>query len=333
MGPAYDTVRSVTTAEPDALKRALIERAEALGFERCGFARAEALTPEGGQLDAMIEAGRHGDMEWLADTKDVRADPNHPGMLPAARTVVVLVAPYARADAPLLPPPFKVARYAAGRDYHNVLRKRLQKLEKWLRSMGHEVRHSVDSRPVLERAWAERAGVGFVGKNCCLIVPGLGSHLFLATLVTSAEIAPDPPMKRRCGDCRLCLDVCPTDAFVEPRVLDARRCISYLTIEQEGEIEPALAARLDGWVFGCDACQDICPYNRTSLPDESTTEPFARHPRWDVPVERLMGMNDHEFDQWSLGSPLRRTGRTRFQRNLKLVLAHPPKSPDGDGRH
>ncbi len=305
-----------------ALKERLIARGRELGFARVGVARAVALDPEGEALRHFVAAGRHAEMGWLADTVEVRADPRHPGMVEGALSVLVFAAPYARAGEG---PRFglgRVARYAAGRDYHNVLGRRLRKIEKTLREEGHRARLSVDSRPVFERAWAERAGLGFVGKNCCLIVPGLGSHLFLACVVTTAELPPDSPMKRRCGDCTACLDACPTDAFVGPHELDARRCISYLTIEHEGAIDDALKPRIAPWVFGGDACQDVCPYNRTSPAAPEVTEPFAEHPRFrETPLESLLAWDDEEaFRSYAQGSPLKRAGRAKLARNAALVL-------------
>ena len=299
------------------------------GFARVGVARAGALEPEGAQLKAWLAAGRHGQMDWMTRTADVRADPRHPGMLEGALSVIVGAFPYARSPQRVGPDPGRVARYARGRDYHNVLSKRLRKVVAWLRAEGHEARFTVDSRPLLERAWAERAGLGFVGKNCCLIVPGLGSHVFLGAVVTTAPLTPDSPMKRRCGDCRLCLDACPTEAFVGPRELDARRCISYLTIEHEGPIDGALAERMGDWLFGCDVCQDVCPYNRTSLPEPEATAPFAPDPRFDeVDCSELLAMEEAEYLRWSEGSPLRRSGLERMQRNARIVLANSKRRLD-----
>ncbi len=307
----------------EALDGEVRRRMEELGFARVGIARAEALEPEGDQLRAWLAAGRQGQMDWMERTADVRADPRHPGMVEGAVSVVVGAFPYAREADRVGPAPGRVARYARGRDYHNVLSKRLRKVVAFLRERGHEARFSVDSRPVLERAWAERAGLGFVGKNSCLIVPGLGSHVFLATVVTTAELRVDAPIKRRCGTCRACLDACPTDAFVGPRELDARRCISYLTIEHEGTIPPEHADQMGDWIFGCDACQDVCPYNRTSLPDPAATEPFAPHRRFqDVDAEALLAMDEPTYLRWAEGSPLRRAGLERMQRNARIVLAN-----------
>lgn len=310
------------------LKAELISRAESLGFARVGVARAEPLSVEGERLGAWLDAGRHGEMRWMEETREVRIDPGHPGMLPGVRSVVVLVLPYARAvDERIGPSPGRVARYARGRDYHNVIGKRLRKLSTFLRESGYEARASVDSMPVFERAWAQRAGVGFVGKNCCVIVPGLGSHVFLACLLTTADLPADAPMKERCGSCTLCLTACPTEAFVAPREMDARRCISYLTIEQRGEVAESDRPRLGDWLFGCDVCQDVCPYNRVPKTVESTA-PFAADPRLDVEAASLLSMDDARFRVWSEGSPLRRPGRAGLARNAAYVLGNV-----GDKRH
>ncbi len=261
-------------------------------------------------------------MRWMADTLDVRLDPTQAGMLPGARSVLALAAPYARTDGPEGPSPGVVARYARGRDYHNVLGKRARKLAQLLRDEGHAARVSVDSVPVLERAWAQRAGLGFVGKNCCLIIPGLGSHVLLAAVVTDAELPADEPMTERCGSCRLCLDACPTEAFVAPRELDARRCISYLTIEHRGAIDELLRAPMGRHLFGCDDCQDVCPFNRTAPPPDATTAPFAPAPRLSLEAVELLRMDDEAYIAWSTGSPLRRPGAERMARNAAIVLGN-----------
>ncbi|MCA9530873.1 MAG: tRNA epoxyqueuosine(34) reductase QueG [Myxococcales bacterium] len=312
-----------------ALTAALHERAVALGFVKTGVARAEPLGVEAERLSAWLREGRHGSMSWMAETEAVRADPTDARMLEGARSVFVAAAPYARpGDAPRLGLG-RVSRYARGRDYHNVLTKRLRKVVRWLESEGHSARLAVDTKPVMERAWAERAGVGFVGKNCCLIVPGLGSYVFLACVVTSAELVPDAPMKQGCGACTRCLDACPTGAFTGPRQLDARRCISYLTIEERGAIPPALERRIGEWLFGCDVCQEVCPYNRTRPEDAAVTEPFAEHPRFaGGSLEELLSMTEAEHAAWAEGSPLRRAGRVALARNAAIVLGNA-----GDARH
>jgi epoxyqueuosine reductase len=308
---------------PSALKARIAQRAAELGFARIGVARAEALSVEGERLRAWLSAERHGEMDYMRDTADVRVDPRHAGMLSAARSIVVLATPYARAEAPRGPAPGRVARYAQGRDYHNVLYKRAKKLADLLRQAGHSARVGVDTLPIFERAWAQRAGVGFIGKNCCLIVPGLGSHVFLSALVTSAELPVDAPIKERCGSCRACLDACPTRAFVAERQLDARRCISYLTIEQDGPIPEALRRGVGDWLFGCDACQDVCPFNKTAPAAESATAPFAVHARWqERDAAALLEMDEESFQRYAEGSPIKRAGRIGMARNAAVVLGN-----------
>ena len=307
----------------EELKTRLSARARELGFARMGVARAEALDVEGARLFAWLNAGRHGEMGYMEETAAVRVDPRHAGMLRSAASVVVLATPYARAEPARGPRPGRVARYAQGRDYHNVLLKRARKLADLLRAAGHNARTGVDSLPIFERAWAQRAGLGFIGKNCCLIVPGLGSHVFLTTLVTSAELPPDAPMKERCGACTACLDVCPTRAFVGPRELDARRCISYLTIEQRGEIPEPLRAGVGAWLFGCDACQDVCPYNQRVHANEDATAPFAADPRWDThDAASLLTLSEEAFGVYAQGSPIKRAGRDGMARNAAVVLGN-----------
>lgn len=294
---------------------------------RFGVARAEALDVEGERLRAWVAAGRHGEMQWMAETAEVRVDPRHPGMLAGAQSVLVFVAPYARrasADEPV-----GIARYARGRDYHNVLHKRLRTVTALLREAGFEARASVDSLPVMERAWAARAGVGFIGKNCCLIVPGIGSHVFLATVITTAELEPDAPMPERCGTCRACLDACPTRAFVSERELDARRCISYLTIESRGPAPHELREGIGDWMFGCDVCQDVCPFNRTAPPPAETTRAFAPAERWSQgSPEAVLAMDEASFATWAHGSPIQRPTRAGMARNAAIVLGN-----RGDKRH
>ncbi|MEM1415700.1 MAG: tRNA epoxyqueuosine(34) reductase QueG [Myxococcota bacterium] len=307
-----------------ALTDALLAEVRALGFPAAAVARATRLEVEEARLRAWLAEGFHASMTWMAETAAARVDPE--AMVPGALSVLVVAAPYARGDERVGPAPGRVARYARGRDYHNVLRKRLRKVERGLLARGFDARWSVDARPVLERAWAQRAGLGFIGKNCCLIVPGLGSHLFLGTVITSAPLVAGEPTRERCGRCTACLEACPTEAFVAPRRLDARRCVSYLTIEHEGPIEPALRTGLGDRIFGCDVCQDVCPFNATRPPSSDVTEPFAPAARFtgeDAPdAEALLGMDDATYGAWAAGSPLARPGRLRMQRNAALVLGN-----------
>jgi epoxyqueuosine reductase len=300
-----------------------------LGFARVGFARAEPLAQDGERLAQWLAAGHHGQMAYLQDNVEVRSDPTHAGMLPSARSVIVLATAYAQAPALAGPTPGRIARYAQGRDYHGLLYDRTRPLRRLLRAAGATVRAAVDTLPVLERAWAVRAGLGFVGKNACLIIPGLGSHVLLTALITSAELPPDAPQRERCGECRLCLDACPTRAFVAQKQLDARRCISYLTIEHDGPIDEALRAQMGGWLFGCDACQDVCPFNRTAQDAPAGPDPFAPRERWaELGAEDFLRMDDATFDRYSRGSALRRAGHESMARNAAIVLGNA-----GDRRH
>lgn len=312
-----------------SLLDSLREKAGLLGFARFGVARVAPLDLEGERLQAWLADGRHGDMAWMADTAAVRRDVTHEGMLPSALSVIVLATPYARSPERVGPDPGRVARYARGRDYHNVLNRRAKKLAVMLREAGHQARVSVDSMPVFERAWAERAGLGFIGKNACLIIPGLGSHVLLSAIVTSAELPADERMAERCGACRLCLDGCPTNAFVAQRELDARRCISYLTIETRDAIPTDLRPAMGDWMFGCDVCQDVCPYNKTALPPESMTEPFAADARWArVDAEALLRLDEAAFREYAHASPIQRPGRVGMARNAAIVLGN-----RGEKRH
>jgi epoxyqueuosine reductase len=303
--------------------------ADAAGFARCGVAQARALSEESAYLDAWLAEGHHGQMGWMATTAPVRKDPQHPGMLPEAQSVVVMAAPYPRHSGRQGPAPGCVAKYALGRDYHTVLTKRARRVARLLEEAGHKARVAVDSKPVFERAWAERAGVGFVGKNCCLIVPGIGSHAFLACVITTASLRADEPIRRRCGSCTLCLDACPTRAFVGPRNLDARKCISYLTIEHRGSIPLEHRRAVGPWLFGCDVCQDVCPYNQAAGLAQGTLAAFEPAGRWEqAEVGRFLQMTEAEFRSWAEGSAVKRARHEGLARNAALVLGN-----RGDARH
>lgn len=306
-----------------ALALELRALADMQGFARVGIARAERLELEAEALQAWLRAGHHGQMAYMQDTAEVRADPRHAGMLGSARSAIVVAAalPPAVDRGPALSPG-RVARYALGRDYHSVLRRKLRPLSRHLRARGHAARDVVDRMPVLERALAQRAGVGFVGKNCCVIVPGLGSHVMLGVVLTSAALPADEPMRERCGECRACLDGCPTRAFVAPRSLDARRCLSYLTIEHEGAIDAALRPGLGEWIFGCDVCQDVCPWNHGSAREPGMTA-LSRDRAWHaLDAEAALRLDEQTFLAATEGSPLRRAGRDGLARNAALVLGN-----------
>jgi len=304
------------------LRAFITERAHALGFSVVRFAPASG-APGIAPYDAFLAAGRQGQMGWMATSRPPRADPRQ--LLPSAKTAVVLAIDYAwprPADPGGLTG--KVSAYAWGRDYHNLMTKRLRRLARELRAEapGTEGYWGVDSRPLIERAWAERAGIGFIGKNCCVFRPGETSYMFLSMLLLSERLPADPPLLRdHCGRCRRCLDVCPTDAFVGARQLDARRCISYLTIEHRGPIPLPLRGGIGRWVLGCDLCQEVCPHNhRLTATAHEDFQPRTGH-AW-LDLEWLLTAEDDAIVAHFQGSPIKRPGPAGLKRNAAIVAGN-----------
>jgi epoxyqueuosine reductase len=307
----------------EAVKRRAIE----LGFARVGIARVRELAEDFERYEAFIERGMHGSMQYLARHREARRSVDTPAVLEGARSVIVCAADYriARRAAGRGLADARIARYAQGQDYHNFLRRKLRKLAAFVRTRtGAEARPVIDTAPVLERAWARLAGVGFVGKNGCVIAPGVGSFVLLGEVVTTAELVPDEPLESRCGACSLCLDACPTNAFAKPFVLDARKCVSFLTIEHDGSMPEALRSGVGDHLFGCDDCQDVCPYNKTeSPPNLAFAESCAPDQRWSQrSVASLLSLDDAAFAALTVGSPLSRPGREGLVRNALIVLAN-----------
>jgi len=298
-----------------------------------------------GRFTEFIEQGRHGSMAYLArrteDGELIRGSVSIP--FPWARSVIVCLASY-HADAPLstataLDGAGWIARYAWSSrkdekgivrpsDYHKVLLKRLRGLEERMHGMygDFESRAYVDTGPVVERSMARAAGLGWTGKNTCLIHPKLGSWNFLAVLVTSLELPPDQTpltVPDRCGSCRRCLDACPTEALIEPYKMDATRCISYLTIEHRGAINEEMLAGVGRQVFGCDICQDVCPWNRKApIAQDESSDLAARRELVNPPLEWLAGLELAEFERLFNGSPVRRAGFTGLRRNVAIAMGN-----------
>ena len=300
-------------------------RAAELGFHAIGFARAAVpMAEDHARFTTYVREGKHGNMAYLESTASARARVDSPDILEGARTVISLARRYQRsAEEEAGDPPLaqRIARYARGQDYHNHLRKKLRSLAKFVRTLGPSVsaRPLCDEEPILERAWARNAGLGFVGKNGMLIVPGQGSFVLLGEVVTTLELEPGEPMSERCGSCTRCLDACPTNAFDAPFVLDPRRCIAYLTIEDPMSEGPDTGAHL----FGCDDCQTVCPYNRAPLPDADSARPFRPLSVWaHTTLEELTEMDDATFREKTVGSPLFRAGRAGLARSARRVLEH-----------
>jgi epoxyqueuosine reductase len=285
--------------------------AEQAGFHRAGLARVEPIDP--GPLDRWLARGQHADMDWLARRRDEHLDVRM--LVASARTVLALAVGYGPGE------PGPVARYARGRDYHYTLRDRLKRLRKsvlaeWpaLPTYG-----SVDSNPVMEKVWAERAGLGFMGKHSLIIVPGYGARVMLATLILGAEAdAYDAPMARQCGACTLCLQACPTGALPEPGVVDARRCLSFQTIENAGSVPLELRGAFSQGVFGCDLCQQVCPWNaaRVARDDPGLAErPLAR-----LSAQEFAALTPERYAELVPGSALARAGYHGLRRNALLAL-------------
>lgn len=273
-----------------ALNNTALIRKEALhlGFGFVGFAKAERLDDQARKLEAWLNLGHHANMQYMANHFDLRIDPTK--LVPSAKSVIVLMHNYFPKEKQTDPAAPKLARYAYGEDYHQVLKDKLKSLLNFIRETIGEVdgRCFVDSAPVMEREWAKRAGLGWTGKNTLLIRPGAGSYFFLAEIILDLELTSDePPVHDHCGTCRRCIDACPTEAISpEGYLLDASKCISYLTIELREAIPQAFHGKMENWAFGCDICQEVCPWNRFAKPHHEPA--FEPHPD-------LMGMSKSEW--------------------------------------
>ncbi|MDB5397033.1 MAG: tRNA epoxyqueuosine(34) reductase QueG [Rhodospirillales bacterium] len=306
------------------LKAALVEHAKALGFDAVKITPAE-LTPEiGAGLDAYIVAGHHGEMDWLAREPERRRHPT--GLWPEARSVIMLGLNYGPDSDPLEALVHRdratIAVYALGKDYHDVVKKRLKELGRWLgNASGLPLKVFVDTAPVMEKPLAQAAGLGWQGKHTNLVSRDFGSWLFLGEIFTAAELPSDEPEIDHCGSCSACQDICPTEAFPAPYRLDARRCISYLTIEHKGPIPAEFRVPMGNRIYGCDDCLAVCPWNKFA----SRTTEFAFHPRAALTTPRLADLvmlSDAEFRALFSGSPIKRIGRDRFVRNVLIAIGN-----------
>jgi epoxyqueuosine reductase len=300
--------------------------ARAAGFHHVGIARAGPLDPRA--LDRMLARGWEADMAWLRTQRDERLDPSR--VLPGARSVIAVALAHGPNGSAAPPPPGQgeVARYARGRDYHAVMKKRLRALCDSLgaRDPGARTFPSSDLAPVMEKVWAERAGLGWIGKNGCLITERHGSWVLLGTVLLDRDLDPDAPQEERCGSCEACLPACPTGAIPEPGFVDARRCISFWTIERRGEIPAREAARLGRWVFGCDACQLACPWNRR--PDPAGDPELAARPgQAGLDLDVLLALDEAGYRARFNGTALARARPDGLLRNALLAAGR-----EGDPR-
>jgi epoxyqueuosine reductase len=311
--------------------RAIKDRARALGFDLCGVAPAVAL-PELARLPHWLERGYAGEMRYMHASADTRADIRQ--FLSSARSVIVTATNYfsdgsadAASAAPSNTPPLTrphIARYAWGDDYHIVLAERLEQLVTWIQaqtSEPFEARIFVDKHHVQERVFAKHAGLGWIGKNTLLINPDIGSYTFLAGVAVSLALDVDAPLEDRCGSCTICVDACPTGALVEEYELDATRCISYLTIEHKGAIPESQREQIGDHVYGCDVCQDVCPYNLAPLPTEDPAWQPKAGRAVSSPAE-LWARSDFDLHAMVAGSAMTRVSTSRLRRNLAVVLGN-----------
>nr|WP_118132416.1 tRNA epoxyqueuosine(34) reductase QueG [Oceanicella sp. SM1341] len=308
----------------EALARAVKAQASETGFSACAITRPDAIPLAAGRLAAFVGQGRHGDMGWMAERMGWRGAPD--ALWPEARSVIMLAENYGPEEDPL---PLLERReggvisvYARGRDYHDVVKKRLKRLGRWLiEQAGGEIKVFVDTAPVMEKPLAAAAGLGWQGKHTNLVSRDLGSWFFLGAVFTTLDLPADSPEADHCGSCRRCLDICPTAAFPAPYQLDARRCISYLTIELRGPVPEPMRPALGNRIYGCDDCLAVCPWNKFA---ETASEAryAAREGTVAPPLAELAALDDAAFRERFSGSPIKRIGRDRFLRNVLYAIGN-----------
>jgi len=290
------------------------------GFDAVGFAKAGPVDPETAErYRTWIDSGYQAGMDYMERRIEERLNPKL--ILPSAKSIVIVLSNYYRDNPSEKLERGKIARYAGGRDYHRVLGNQLRNLERRIVEAFPETEnwYSVDAGPVLERYWAQKAGVGFNGKNTLLINTRLGSWVFIGILLTSLELKPSTPHTNHCGTCTRCLDACPTDAFPQPGVLDSSGCISNWTIEHRGAFSEEMRKNLNGWLFGCDDCQTVCPWNRHAKPTPHS-DYESRPPFQNPDVDRIASMSREEWDEVTRGTALRRATHAGLTRNAEALL-------------
>ena len=302
------------------------EAAKSLGFEQIGIAKAEFMEEEARNLEKWLNQNYHGKMAYMANHFEKRVDPTK--LVPGAKSVISLSFNYYPTETQIEQDAPKIAKYAYGRDYHKVIKKKLKSLLNFIRSHFGEIdgRCFVDSAPVLERDWAKRAGIGWTGKHTLLINKKKGSYFFLAELILDLELAYDSPVGEHCGTCTKCIDACPTDAIKpEGFILDSSKCISYLTIELKDAIPDAFQGKMEDWMFGCDICQDVCPWNRFA---KSHIEPDFTPKKELLTMTRSewLDISEEVFEYLFQGSAVKRTKYVGLKRNLQFLEKGTPNS-------
>ncbi|MDE8349240.1 MAG: tRNA epoxyqueuosine(34) reductase QueG [Acidocella sp.] len=305
------------------IKTAIIARAAALGFDAVGFSRATLTAKQRDGLHNFLAAGHHGTMGWMAERAAQRADPQN--LWPEAVSVVTLGLSYAPADDALattrIPEAGNISVYARNRDYHDVIKGKLKHLGQFIAAQKNHVKVFVDTAPVMEKPLAQQSGLGWQGKHTNLVSRQHGSWLFLGEVFTTLAIAPDTPALDHCGSCHACISACPTKAFPAPYKLDARRCISYLTIEHAGPISVEFRTAMGNRIYGCDDCLAVCPWNKFAVAGHEAK--LAQREDLTAPLlAELAGLDDAAFRVKFSGSPIKRIGRNRFVRNVAIAIGN-----------
>jgi len=312
-------------SERSALKVRLVDQAQAEGFAKCRITRPDAIPQAAGRLADWLGEGRHGQMGWMERRVEWRGDPA--ALWPDARSVIMLAESYTPDHDPLEVLERRdraaISVYAQNRDYHDVVKKRLKRLGRWLidQAEGAEIKVFVDTAPVMEKPLAEAAGLGWQGKHTNLLGRDLGNWVFLGAIFTTLELEPDAPESENCGTCTACLDICPTDAFPAPFQLDARRCISYLTIEHDGPVAEDLRPLMGNRIYGCDDCLAVCPWNKFAVA-ASDVKYAARGDLRAPKLAELAVLDDAGFRAMFSSSAIKRIGRNRFVRNVGYAVGN-----------
>ncbi|HRK75062.1 MAG TPA: tRNA epoxyqueuosine(34) reductase QueG [Rhodothermales bacterium] len=311
----------------EKLAQSLKAEALRLGFSACGISKADFLEDEARKLEAWLTGGHQAGMAWMEGHFDKRTDPRK--LVVGAKSVISVIHTYYQPiERPNQPTAGKISRYAWGDDYHDVLKDKLRMLFHWLEDHVGTLhgRAFVDSAPVMDKVWAAKSGLGWIGKNTNLISRTSGSFFFIGELIVDLDLPPDSPIPDYCGSCTRCIDACPTDAIHPTGFVQAEKCISYWTIEHKGTEAPvSLTRQFDQWIFGCDVCQEVCPWNKFKKP---TKEPRfeARSGMADTPLQTWMELDLEEFRKRFKGNPIKRTKYEGFKRNIRWVLPDNPSS-------
>ena len=310
--------------KPRSLKKRLVTEARAAGFAEARVCRPDTPTSAAEGLAAYVGAGHHGTMGWMAERMGWRGDPA--ALWPEARSVIVLADLYTPDGDALAglarPETGNISVYSRGKDYHEVIKPRLKRVARWLVAEADcEVKVFVDTAPVMEKPLGQVSGLGWQGKHTNLVSQELGNWFFLGSIFTTAELEPDAGETDHCGSCRACLDICPTNAFPAPYRLDARRCISYLTIEHKGPVDEGLRPGLGNRIYGCDDCLAVCPWNKFAKAG-SETRYAAREGMVEPPLAELAALDDRGFRERFAGTPIKRIGRDRFVRNVAYAIGN-----------